>query len=89
MTSGFLSDLPLYASGLLTTLTVSLAGIALSVGIGIVLAAALRSPLLYISLPVRLYVEFTRGAPLTLVLFLTGELHTMTTARRARDQTQT
>jgi ABC-type amino acid transport system permease subunit len=44
MTSGFLGDLPLYASGLLTTLTVSLAGIALSVGIGIVLAAALRNP---------------------------------------------
>lgn len=70
MTSGFLNDLPLYASGLLTTLTVSLAGIALSVAIGIVLAAALRSPLLYVSLPVRLYVEFTRGAPLALVLFL-------------------
>lgn len=70
MSSGFFNDVPLYACGLLVTLTVSFAGIALSVVIGIVLAAALRSSLLYLSLTVRLYVEFARGAPLALVLFL-------------------
>lgn len=58
MISGFLNDIPLYAAGLFTTLTVSIAGIALAVIIGIVLAAALRSRYMAISLPVRLYVEF-------------------------------
>lgn len=70
MISGFLKDIPLYAAGLFTTLTVSIAGIALAVIIGIVLAAALRSRYMAISLPVRLYVEFARGAPLALILFL-------------------
>jgi polar amino acid transport system permease protein len=70
MTPAFFNDLPLYAAGLMATLTVSLAGIAVSVVIGVGLAAALRSPRLAICLPARLYVEFVRGAPLAMVLFL-------------------
>ncbi|MAM83403.1 MAG: amino acid ABC transporter [Acidobacteria bacterium] len=70
MNQSFVTDLPLYLSGLFTTLTVSLAGIAISVVLGIALAAALRSSLRLISIPARLYVEFARGAPLALVLFL-------------------
>ena len=70
MIAGFFNDIPLYAAGLATTIAISFSGIALSVVIGIVLAAALRSRLVLISVPVRLYVEFARGAPLALVLFL-------------------
>lgn len=70
MTPGFLNDLPLYASGLFVTLLVSLAGIGIGVVIGIVLSQALRSRFRLLSMPVRLYVEFARGAPLALVLFL-------------------
>lgn len=70
MSQGFVADIPLYLSGLATTLTVSLAGIAISVVLGITLAAALRCSLHLVSVPARLYVEFARGAPLALVLFL-------------------
>jgi len=70
MTLGFLNDLPLYASGLFVTLSVSLAGIGIAVVIGIVLSQALRSRFRLLSMPVRAYVEFARGAPLALVLFL-------------------
>ncbi len=70
MTPGFFNDLPLYASGLFVTLSVSLAGIGIAVFIGIVLSQALRSRFRLLSVPVRLYVEFARGAPLALVLFL-------------------
>jgi polar amino acid transport system permease protein len=70
MTPAFFQDVPLYASGLLTTVMVSFAGIANATVLGILLASALRSRYRLLSLPVRLYVEFARGAPLALVLFL-------------------
>ncbi len=67
---GFVNDIPLYAAGLATTVAVSLLGIGISILVGIVLALALRSRFQFIALPVRFYVEFARGAPLALVLFL-------------------
>lgn len=70
MNPDIFNDFPLYLSGFATTLSVSLAGLTISVAVGIVLAIALRSPLRLVSFPVRLYVEFARGAPLALILFL-------------------
>ena len=68
--TGFMNDAPLYLAGLLTTVTVSVSGIAIAILLGIVLASALRSGFRPLSLAVRAYVEFARGAPLALVLFL-------------------
>ncbi|MBK0024474.1 amino acid ABC transporter permease [Ochrobactrum sp. S46] len=70
MMSGFVNDIPLYAAGLATTIAVSLLGIFISVIVGIFLALALRSRLRLITIPARGYIEFARGAPLALVLFL-------------------
>lgn len=70
MMRGVIDDLPHYAAGLMTTLTVSIAGITLAAIIGLCLCAGLRSPFKVISLPLRVFVEFARGAPLALVLFL-------------------
>ncbi|EJC84286.1 amine acid ABC transporter, permease protein, 3-TM region, His/Glu/Gln/Arg/opine family [Rhizobium leguminosarum bv. trifolii WSM2297] len=68
--TGFTNDAPLYLAGLLTTITVSVSGMAIAILLGIMLASALRSRFRPLSLAVRAYVEFARGAPLALVLFL-------------------
>lgn len=68
--NGFMNVAPLYLAGLVTTITVSVSGIAIAILLGIVLALALRSRFRPLSLVVRAYVEFARGAPLALVLFL-------------------
>lgn len=68
--SGFMTDAPLYLAGLVTTITVSGSGIAIAILFGLALALALRSRLRSLSVLVRAYVEFARGAPLALVLFL-------------------
>ncbi|UWU31185.1 amino acid ABC transporter permease (plasmid) [Rhizobium sp. WSM1274] len=67
---GFFNDLPFYLSGLATTTAVSVLGICIAVLVGVLLALSLRSRLRFLSLTVRVYVEFARGAPLALVLFL-------------------
>ncbi len=68
--TGFINDVPLYLAGLSTTITVSFCGMVIAIILGVVLAAALRSRFRPLSLAVRAYVEFARGAPLALVLFL-------------------
>ncbi|MDR9776950.1 amino acid ABC transporter permease [Rhizobium hidalgonense] len=68
--TGFMNDAPLYLAGLLTTITVSVSGMAIAILLGIMLASALRRRFWPLSLAVRAYVEFARGAPLALVLFL-------------------
>ncbi|KAA6487902.1 amino acid ABC transporter permease [Agrobacterium rhizogenes] len=70
MMIGFFNDLPLYLSGLAITTAVSACGICIAVLVGILLALSLRSRLRPLSLAIRVYVEFARGAPLALVLFL-------------------
>ncbi|MBY5901450.1 amino acid ABC transporter permease [Rhizobium leguminosarum] len=67
---GFFNDLAFYLSGLATTTAVSVLGICIAVLVGVLLALSLRSRLRFLSLTVRVYVEFARGAPLALVLFL-------------------
>ncbi len=68
--SGFIIDLPLYLAGLLATITVSASGVAIAALFGIVLATGLRSSFRPLALLTRTYVEFARGAPLALLLFL-------------------
>lgn len=70
MMPAFLDDAPLYATGLLMTISVSAIGIAISILVGIALASALRGRFRVLSLAVRIYIEFARGAPLALVLFM-------------------
>jgi polar amino acid transport system permease protein len=55
MTPAFFQDVPLYASGLLTTVMVSFAGIANATVLGILLASALRSRYRLLSLLFLLY----------------------------------
>ncbi|MBN7808676.1 amino acid ABC transporter permease [Agrobacterium rosae] len=68
--TGFMNDAPLYLAGLATTVTVSVCGMTIAVLLGILLSAALKSRFRPVTLAVRAYVEFARGAPLALVLFL-------------------
>lgn len=68
--TGFVIDLPLYLGGLLTTITVSAGGVAIAIPFGILLATGLRSSYRPLALVTRAYVEFARGAPLALLLFL-------------------
>ncbi|CUX06825.1 Amine acid ABC transporter, permease protein, 3-TM region, His/Glu/Gln/Arg/opine family [Agrobacterium fabacearum S56] len=68
--TGFMNDAPLYLAGLATTVTVSVCGMTIAVLLGISLSAALKSRFRPVTLAVRAYVEFARGAPLALVLFL-------------------
>lgn len=68
--TGFVIDLPLYLGGLLTTITVSAGGVAIAIPFGILLATGLRSSYRPLALVTRAYVEFARGAPFALLLFL-------------------
>ena len=70
--SGWLTsaEVSLFAQAFATTLAVSAAGIGLAILLAMPLALALRSRSAWLRRPARLYIEFMRGAPLVILLFL-------------------
>jgi len=60
----------LFAAAFATTLTLTAAGLVVAALVALPLALGLRSQSWLIAVPVRLYVELMRGAPLVILLFL-------------------
>jgi polar amino acid transport system permease protein len=61
---------PLMASGLMTTIQVCLMASLIALPLGLLLAISLLSPMVYIRIPARIYVEIMRGIPVLVLLFL-------------------
>jgi polar amino acid transport system permease protein len=70
MTMAFSDQFFLFAFALAKTLSVTSAGLAIAFVLGLPLALALRSKFRPVVFAARIYVEFMRGSPLVILLFL-------------------